>query len=99
MAVGGLAAVALLVLTLVFSGASRSEEIRINNWPQDIPCDAIKKNEDGSYSQVKDLLMGGGRLSGNTFSNDSREARLWDRKCAQSGGADHPNIRPVGAAE
>lgn len=78
----------VLLSTLVIPGSSGGEEIRINSWPQDIPCDAIKKNEDGSYSQVKDLQLGGGRVSGNSFLKDSSEAHLLDRKCAASGPTD-----------
>ena len=79
---------ALLGLILAIPGSSRAEDARINNWPQDIPCDAVKRNEDGSYSQIKDLLLSGGRFSGNTFLADSSEALLLDRKCAASGPAD-----------
>jgi hypothetical protein len=85
------AAAALLGVILAIPGSSRGEEARIKRWPQDIPCDAIKKNEDGSYSQIKDLLFGEGRMSGNTFLSDSNEARFWDRKCAQAHPAGPPN--------
>jgi len=49
-----LAAVALALE----SGAMRAEDIQVKKWPDDVPCDAVKKNPDGSYTQTKDLMMG-----------------------------------------
>jgi len=35
------------------SGAMRAEDINVNKWPADVPCDAVKRNPDGSYSSRK----------------------------------------------
>ena len=63
------------------SGALRAEDIQVKKWPDDVSCDAVKKNPDGSYTQTKDLMMGNMRMSINTFGKDTAEVRAWDQKC------------------
>jgi hypothetical protein len=73
----------LVVFALALEcGVMRAEDIQVEKWPEDVPCDAIKKNPDGSYTQTKDLIMDRIRMEKNTFVKDSPEARAWDRKCA-----------------
>ena len=73
-------AAALWLTSAVWSGA-QAEELRIDKWPDDVPCDALRKNPDGSYTLVKDI-----RLSGNVYSNmrskNTADTHLWDQKCA-----------------
>jgi hypothetical protein len=64
------------------------DTIHINRWPEDVPCNAIRKNDDGSYTQVKDIAVGGMHLSGNSFANTG-ETRYWDQKC----GPDKPPLK------
>jgi hypothetical protein len=48
----------LVVFALALEcGVMRAEDIQVEKWPEDVPCDAIKKNPDGSYTQTKDLIM------------------------------------------
>ena len=81
-----IALIIVLVALSLESGAIRAEDIQIKNWPGDVPCDAVKKNPDGSYTQTKELMMGRMRMEKNTLTKDSAEARAWDRKCAGKAG-------------
>ena len=81
-----LIALILVVFALALEGgAMRAEDIQVKKWPDDVPCDAVKKNADGSYTQLKELMMGAMRMSKNTFGKDTAEARAWDRKCISKG--------------
>jgi hypothetical protein len=76
-----IASIIVAVTLALESGAMRAEDIPAKNWPDDVPCDAVKKNPDGSYTQTKDLMIGSVRMSKNTYGKDTAEARAWDRKC------------------
>jgi len=82
-----LVALILVVVALALeSGAmSAAQDIEVKNWPDDVPCDAVKKNRDGSYTQTKDLMMGTVRMEKNTFGKGTSAARAWDRKCSGKG--------------
>ena len=56
----------VLVALSLESGAMRAEDIQIKNWPEDVPCNAVKKNPDGSYTQPKELMMGRMRMEKRT---------------------------------
>ena len=81
-----LIALILVVFALALEGgAMRAEDIQVKKWPDDVPCDAVKKNADGSYTQLKELMMGAMRMSKNTFGKDTAEAHAWDRRCISKG--------------
>ena len=80
-----IALITVVVALALESSAMRAEDIQVKNWPDDAPCDAVKKNPDGSYTQTKDLIMGRMRMEKNTFGKDTAEARAWDRKCSGNG--------------
>ena len=82
-----IALIVVLVALALESGAMRAEDIQIKNWPDDVPCGAVKKNPDGSYTQTKELMVGRMRMEKNTFGKDTHEASAWDRRCIVSGGA------------
>ena len=82
-----IALIVVLVALALESSAIRAEDIQIKNWLGDVPCDAVKKNPDGSYTQTKELMMGRMRMEKNTFGKDTHEARAWDRRCIVRGGA------------
>jgi hypothetical protein len=46
----------------------------------DLPCDAFKKNPDGSWTQVAILVAGGALIVGLHFKNTS-ETRIIESKC------------------
>ena len=68
------------------SGAMRAEDIQVKNWPADVPCDVIKRNADGSYTQQKDLMMGTMPMLAKTYAKGTAEARVWDQKCGGKSG-------------
>ena len=60
----------------------------IENWPQDlnkVPCDAWKRNNDGSWVEVGTIIVGGHPTSGMTF-KDTDESKLLDAKCPHKSG-------------
>jgi len=72
---------AVVVLLAGLPARGYAGEIQINNWPQDVPCDALRKNPDESWTQTKTIVLRGNiTLSANTFKNTG-ETRIWDRKC------------------
>jgi hypothetical protein len=68
------------------SSAMRAEDIKVNKWPADVPCDAVTRNADGSYTQQKDLMMGTMPMPKKTYGKDTPEARAWDHKCGGKSG-------------
>lgn len=77
-----LIALIIIAVALAFeSGGMRAQDLQIKKWPDDVPCDAVKKNPDGSYTQLKDLMMGNMRMSNVTYGKETAEARAWDKKC------------------
>ena len=68
------------------SGAMRAEDIHVKKWPVDVPCDAVTRNADGSYTQQKDLMMGTMPTPKKTYGKDTAEARAWDQKCGGKSG-------------
>lgn len=57
-----IALIIVVVALALESSAMRAEDIQIKNWPEDVPCDAVKKNPDRSYTQTKELMMGRMRM-------------------------------------
>jgi hypothetical protein len=85
-----LLASALCLGSAVWSAAP-AEEIRIDSWPDDVPCDAIRKNHDGSYTQLKDIVVGGAIQTAGSLLKNKIDRRVWDRKCAGKGGGLQPS--------
>ena len=46
---------------------------------------AVKKNPNGSYEQLKDLMMATIPMPKKTYGKDTVVARTWDRKCVITG--------------
>jgi hypothetical protein len=72
----------LILVMLVLDSGGLCAQTKIKKWPDDVPCDAIRKNPDGSYTQIIDLMMGSMPMPKRTYSKDSAETRAWDSKCA-----------------
>ena len=68
------------------SGAMRAEDGQVKKWPTDVPCDAVKRNSDGSYAQQKDLMMGTMPMPRKMHGKDTAEARARDQKCGGKSG-------------
>jgi hypothetical protein len=74
----------LIFASLGISYAARATTYTITSYPAglaELPCDAFKKNPDGSWTQVATLIAGGALIpSGNNF-KDTVETRIIERKC------------------
>jgi hypothetical protein len=75
----------IIAATLVMiSFTARAATYTISSYPAGLmkyPCDAFKKNADGSWTQV-DILIAGGALipAGSNFKNTA-ETRVIEKKC------------------
>jgi hypothetical protein len=81
-----IAFIIVVVALALESSAMRAEDIKVNKWPADVPCDAVKRNPDGSYTQQKDLMMGTMPMPKKTYNKDTAEVRAWDQKCGRKPG-------------
>jgi hypothetical protein len=59
---------------------AKAEEVKIDAWPDDVPCGAIAKGSDGWWYLNATIIQGPITRSGLKF-KDSVETRFWDRKC------------------
>ena len=61
--------------------AARAEEpINIETWPNDVPCDKLKKNADGSYEMTVPWTRFFQVHNGGKWKN-TRETQYWDQNC------------------
>ena len=73
--------VALVLIGIVSTDGAASQEYRSNNkWP-DVPCEALTKNPDGSWSIKGTLILPSNSRITNLTLADSDETKLWDQKC------------------
>jgi hypothetical protein len=54
--------------------------INVETWPDDVPCDVLKKNPDGSYLVTVPVTRFFVTHNSMQFKN-TRETRYWDQKC------------------
>jgi hypothetical protein len=74
----------IIVATLLISYAARAATYTISSYPAglaEIPCDAFKKNPDGSWTQVATLIAGGALIPAGGNFKDTAEARIIEKKC------------------
>ena len=60
--------------------ALAAEPINIEKWPDDVPCDKLKKNDDGSYEMTVPWIRFLTVHTGGRWKN-TRETAFWDQKC------------------
>ena len=74
----------VIVATLVISYGASAATYTISSYPAglaEVPCEAFKKNPDGSWTQVAILIAGGTLIpAGNNFKNTA-ESRIIEKKC------------------
>jgi hypothetical protein len=75
-----LAACLAAAFLLALSMAARAEPINIETWPDDIPCDVLKLNADGSYEVTVPFTRFYTTHNSAKYRN-TRETRYWDQKC------------------
>ncbi len=59
---------------------SAQEPINIEKWPDDVPCDKLKKTADGGYEMTVPWARFFTVHTGGTWRN-TRETAYWDHKC------------------
>ena len=74
-----------VAMTLAISGVAKAETYNILVWPTDldkVPCDAWKKNPDGSFTQTGTIVVANSHsvITGNTFS-DPATTGVIEKKC------------------
>jgi hypothetical protein len=74
----------IIIATSAISYPAKSATYTISSYPAglaELPCDAFKKNPDGSWTQVATLIAGGALIpAGNNF-KDTVETRIIESKC------------------
>ena len=74
----------VIVATLVISYGASAATYTISSYPAglaEVPCEAFKKNADGSWTQVATLIAAGALIpAGNNFKNTA-ESRIIEKKC------------------
>jgi hypothetical protein len=74
----------VIVASLVISYGASAATYTISSYPAglaEVPCDAFKKNPDGSWTQMAILIAGGALIpAGNNFKNTA-ETRIIEKKC------------------
>jgi hypothetical protein len=73
------------IVALVLSGVAHAETYNILVWPDDldkVPCEAWKKNADGSFTQTGTIVVANSHsvITGNTFT-DAATIRVVEKKC------------------
>jgi hypothetical protein len=74
------AAGVVAVFVAAWSVTAQAQAINVEKWPDDVPCDALRKNPDGSYDVTKPITRFFVTHTGMTYKN-TREAKYWDQKC------------------
>jgi hypothetical protein len=73
-----------IAMALVISNGASAATYTIESYPAglaDVPCDAFRKDPDGSWTQVAILVAGGALIpAGNNFKNTA-ESRIIEKKC------------------
>jgi len=69
-----------VLLTAFPFPVSAQEPINIEKWPDDVPCDKLKKTADGTYEMTVPWARFFTIHSGGTWKN-TRETAYWDQKC------------------
>jgi hypothetical protein len=74
----------VIVATLVISYGASAATYTISSYPAglaEVPCEAFKKNPDGSWTQVAILIAEGALIpAGNNFKNTA-QSRIIEKKC------------------
>ena len=66
----------------VFGGVALAEEpIVVPSWPDDVPCNAVKRLDDGSWIEIKPLKYDGRIIQGNRYTGITAETMAWQKKC------------------
>jgi len=71
---------AALCLAGLSPAAQAEQPINIEKWPDDVPCEKLKKHPDGSYEMTVPWARYFTVHTGGKWKN-TRETHYWDQKC------------------
>ncbi len=71
---------AALFVALLAPAPAAEAPINIEQWPDDVPCDKLKKHPDGTYEMTVPWSRFFTVHTGGKWKN-TRETRFWDVKC------------------
>ena len=76
-----LIATGVIAIALIGSPLSLRADnmLNVENWPDDIPCNVLKKHPDGTY-EITVAWRRLGHAAGTKYRNTC-ETQYWDRKC------------------
>jgi hypothetical protein len=84
MRIRNLWAVATFCGVIVAFGSAQAQQIQVTVWPDDVPCSALQKNPDDTYTLLQDIFFGNDltypMLNGSIFPTTS-EYQVWVTKC------------------
>jgi hypothetical protein len=77
-----IASCAIAIFLIGYPLALRAEELlNVETWPNDVPCNVLKKHPDGTY----EITVGWTRFfqthAPGTKYRNTRETTYWDQKC------------------
>ena len=73
-----------LATAAVLAGSAASlqaEPINIETWPDDVPCNVLKKDADGTYEITVPWTRFFQAHGAGTKYRNTRETKYWDQKC------------------
>ena len=66
----------------VFGGVASAEEpIVVPSWPDDVPCNAVRRLDDGTWIAIKPLRYDGRIIQPNRYPGITAETMAWQQKC------------------
>ena len=75
------ASLAVAVFLIGIPAAVRAQRpINVEKWPDDVPCDVLKKHPDGTYEITVPWTRFFQTHTGTKYRN-TRETKFWDQKC------------------
>jgi hypothetical protein len=70
----------VVCLVSAATAAAADKPINIERWPEDVPCDKLKKHADGTYEMTVPWARFYQVHTGGKWKN-TRETQYWDQKC------------------
>ena len=70
------------MLLRFFGGEALAEEpIVVPSWPDDVPCTAVKRLNDGTWIAIKPLKYDGRIIQPDRYPGITAETMAWQKKC------------------
>ncbi len=73
-------ATVVIVMPFIVTIAQAQQTAVVTNYPYDVPCSAVQRHPDGSWTILKVILPGNVTLQNDTLKN-TRETAVFEQKC------------------